>query len=375
MRARENDDGRHVRRGVWSIALDVALVCAVVLAISGFSRSDNHLELVVDGQARSVATFDDTVASVLRDEHVQVSTRDVVTPSVGTTASDGLTITVIHARPLSLTVEGQQLQVWTTADTVGSALRELSLDARSAWASEPRRQQIPLSGLSLRVELPDRIVINHDGIASPVVTTAASVAGALRDAGVWLSDRDRVDVGLESQPATGEVVTVVRVDVAQVVRSVDVGPRTVRQPDSSMFEGQTTVVRPGRAGRQTVVYRVIRHDGVVVRREVLSRRVLAEPMVRIVTYGTKQQFLSTSTSDDGLNWGALAQCESGGNPRAVNPAGYYGLYQFAVSTWYAVGGSGNPVDASPSEQTHRAMLLYQRAGSSPWPTCGHLLYS
>jgi hypothetical protein len=31
-----------------------------------------------------------------------------------------------------------------------------------------------------------------------------------------------------------------------------------------------------------------------------------------------------------LNWRALARCESGGNPRAVNPAGYYGLYQEAA---------------------------------------------
>src|SRR5205807_5946126 len=30
----------------------------------------------------------------------------------------------------------------------------------------------------------------------------------------------------------------------------------------------------------------------------------------------------------------LAQCESGGNPRAVDPTGtYFGLYQFTLTTW------------------------------------------
>lgn len=78
---------------------------------------------------------------------------------------------------------------------------------------------------------------------------------------------------------------------------------------------------------------------------------------------------------DRLNWKALARCEAGGNPRAANPAGYYGLYQFTVATWRGVGGHGYPNHASRAEQTLRAKKLFQRAGSSPWPTCGRRLYA
>jgi soluble lytic murein transglycosylase-like protein len=67
---------------------------------------------------------------------------------------------------------------------------------------------------------------------------------------------------------------------------------------------------------------------------------------------------------------AIAACESGGDPTAVNPAGYYGKYQFDMGTWASVGGSGNPAEASEAEQDYRASLLYSRAGSSPWPVCG-----
>jgi hypothetical protein len=77
---------------------------------------------------------------------------------------------------------------------------------------------------------------------------------------------------------------------------------------------------------------------------------------------------------DSLNWPALAQCESGGNPKAVNSAGYYGLYQFSLSTWRSVGGTGNPIDASASEQTYRAKLLYQKSGAGQWG-CGDELFS
>lgn len=66
----------------------------------------------------------------------------------------------------------------------------------------------------------------------------------------------------------------------------------------------------------------------------------------------------------------VIQCESGGNPRAVNPAGYYGLYQFDLQTWQSVGGSGYPHHASPEEQHRRAAILYSQRGSNPWPVCG-----
>ena len=68
---------------------------------------------------------------------------------------------------------------------------------------------------------------------------------------------------------------------------------------------------------------------------------------------------------------AIAACESGGNPRAVGGGGAYrGKYQFDYGTWASVGGSGDPAAASEAEQDRRAAMLYARAGSSPWPTCG-----
>jgi LysM repeat protein len=72
-------------------------------------------------------------------------------------------------------------------------------------------------------------------------------------------------------------------------------------------------------------------------------------------------------------WSKVAACESGGNPRAVSPAGYYGLFQFDKQTWRSVGGSGNPANASAGEQVMRAKRLYAQRGASPWPNCGRHL--
>lgn len=78
-------------------------------------------------------------------------------------------------------------------------------------------------------------------------------------------------------------------------------------------------------------------------------------------------------------WRSLAECESGGNPRSVskpyNSAGdrYWGLYQFTLTSWRGVGGTGLPIDASPAEQTMRARMLQRRQGWGAWPGCARRL--
>ena len=67
---------------------------------------------------------------------------------------------------------------------------------------------------------------------------------------------------------------------------------------------------------------------------------------------------------------AIAECESGGNPRAVSPNGLYrGKYQFAVGTWRGLGGSGDPAKAPEWKQDRLALRLYRRSGTTPWPNC------
>jgi hypothetical protein len=68
---------------------------------------------------------------------------------------------------------------------------------------------------------------------------------------------------------------------------------------------------------------------------------------------------------------AIAACESGGNPSAVDSTGTYrGKYQFDTSTWQSVGGSGDPAAAPEAEQDRRAAMLYSRSGAGQWPVCG-----
>jgi peptidoglycan hydrolase-like protein with peptidoglycan-binding domain len=66
----------------------------------------------------------------------------------------------------------------------------------------------------------------------------------------------------------------------------------------------------------------------------------------------------------------IAECESGGNPRAISAGGRYrGKYQFSYTTWRNLGGTGDPAAAPEWLQDRLALKLYRQAGTAPWPNC------
>src|SRR5487761_1957677 len=67
------------------------------------------------------------------------------------------------------------------------------------------------------------------------------------------------------------------------------------------------------------------------------------------------------------SWEQLRVCESGGNYLENTGNGYYGAYQFSLSTWQGLGLSGLPSQASPGLQDQAAVRLQRRSGWGSWP--------
>jgi hypothetical protein len=112
---------------------------------------------------------------------------------------------------------------------------------------------------------------------------------------------------------------------------------------------------PGRKARRRAEWGKRR-----VRRQ--ERRARAEPR-------TIPEIIYAAATEFGLNRRYLvsvAYCESDLDPLAVNPAGYYGLFQFDQPTWAAFGYGSiwNPIAQSRTAARMLAAGMYER-----WPNC------
>lgn len=360
-----------------------ALVVAMVAGGTGAGAvGDKTVRLSVDGRTRTVRTSAEDVAGVLHAQHLAVGPHDLVAPDPDRPLHDGDTVAVRYGRPLSLTLDGRPRRVWTTATTVAAALRQLGVRADGALLDASRGAAIGRRGLALDVRTLRRVTVVADGRAHLVRTHAVTARAAAVEAGVLIAAEDTFAPAPDAFPADGSTVTVRRVRTTTAVRRESVPYRVVRRRDAHLPRGTSVVATAGRAGVRERYYAVRTVDGEPGRTSPAGSRVTREPVAEVVRVGTgpavtrrpRKAPAAAPAAGGGLDWAALAACESGGRPDAVDPSGRYGgLYQFDVRTWHSVGGSGRPQDAGAAEQTRRAQRLYAARGTAPWPVCGSRL--
>ena len=87
----------------------------------------------------------------------------------------------------------------------------------------------------------------------------------------------------------------------------------------------------------------------------------------------QQATSAAPASSGGVNWAAIAACESGGNWSANTGNGFYGGLQFTQQTWLANGGGQYAASAnlaSPAQQIAVAQRVLATQGIGAWPVCG-----
>jgi uncharacterized protein YabE (DUF348 family) len=355
------------------VALVTLVIAALVATTAGYAAMSKTVTLSVDGRAEQVSTLGGTVAEVLEDQGVEVGERDVVAPALGAEVDEGTRIAVRYARQLEVTVDGEEQTYWVTATDVDSALDQLGIRAAGAELSVSRSADITREGLALEVVTPKEIKLkNGKKKRRAVVVPALTVADAIDELGLDVDKNDEVRPRRTAPLEDGDKVTVTNVRVAtkRVTEAIDFS--TVEKADSSMYEGDTEVVRSGEEGKRRVTYRLRFENGELAKRKTVRSTVLSEPTSAIVRVGTKEQPVAPAPNyaSGSTVWDSLAECESGGNWSINTGNGYYGGLQFSLSTWQAYGGTGYPHQHSRETQIAVATRLRDATGGyGSWPAC------
>jgi len=365
-----------ISRPVRRIA-QAAVLTTVVAGAVGFAHADKSVTLSVDGKTSSVHVFGGTVADVLAKHDIKIGSHDVVAPAPTAGISDGQKIVVRYGRLLTVTVDGQTKQYWTTATTVNAALAELGIRADSAKLSVSRSQTLGRSGLSLSMTTPKPVTVHVDGRTINTQSVGLTVGDVLAGLHIAVDRDDRVTPAVGTRIVSGAKIAVARVASKLVFATEAVGYGTTTRRDASMYSGTRKTLSAGHAGAKRVTYRATWVDGKLFSRRAASAVIIRQPVAAVVAIGAKARPSSSSGASApavaaGM-WDRIAQCESGGNWHINTGNGYYGGLQFLTSTWLANGGGryASRADlASREQQIAVAEALRAKVGLSPWG-CAH----
>jgi resuscitation-promoting factor RpfB len=359
----------------------VVMATVAVLAVAGttfgYAAMSKSVTLSLDGRSEQVTAMGGTVGDVLDSEGVDVGDHDIVAPGLDSPVSDGTQISVRFGRPLKLDVDGQQHTYWVTSTKVSGALDEIGRSFTGAELSTSRGGSIDREGLKLEVVTPKTLTVKvGDKKAVKRQITALTVEDALKEMGVKVGKTDETTPAKKHEVQDGDhiVFTDVRV-VTKHVKDETIPFETVNRDDSSMTQGDSKVVREGKAGARDVTYRIVYRNGEVAARKVLDQNVTESPVAEIVHVGTKEPAPTTNYASGGTVWDRIAECESGGNWAANTGNGYYGGLQFNLSTWRSYGGVSRPDLTSREYQISIAEKVRDASGGyGAWPVCGAQAY-
>ncbi|MGY1802611.1 ubiquitin-like domain-containing protein [Blastococcus sp. SYSU D00922] len=354
-------------------SLQLSLFAVVLLGLIGgtlaYFVAQKSVTLTVDGQPRTVGTYAGTVAEVLDEEGLEVAAHDVVLPAPGQELADGDAVVVNRARPLQLSIDGVDREVYVTALSVDEALEQLGLRSDDLVLSASRSERLPLDGMQLTITTPKQIVLVSDGQERVVTTTAATAGDLLAEQGIALSETDRTSLYLNQGLLNRMRLQVFRVQITETQVTDALPHERVETADPNALEGDEKVTQQGVDGEQVSTVRVTVVDGVETAREVLNTTVTRQQVPEQVTVGTKPRPAAPAVPAGGV-WDALAKCEAGGNWAINTGNGYYGGLQFNASTWRAYGGQGLPHENSREQQIAIAeKVVAARGGYGAWPSC------
>jgi uncharacterized protein YabE (DUF348 family) len=317
---------------------------------------DKSVNLVVDGQARTVHTTAARVSDVLKTTGYSVGAHDVIAPSLTSSVHDHSRVVLNRGRLLHLDVNGVRKDVWTTAPTVEAAMQQLGYSTAN-FTSVSRSQRLPLTPTDIAIRSPKWVTLVHDGHTETISTTEPTVGALLTDLGVKLGGTDKVSPGSKTELASVARVVVQRIHSSRVTAAKALPFPTSRVSSSSLPSGTTQVAQAGRNGKAELLYSVVYVDGKIAGKTLVKTTVVQHPVPQIIRVGTAQ----TQSGGSGASvasapavavspgsaqaiaqsmaaargWGSdqfsclvtMWNHESGWRVNAANPSGAYGIPQ------------------------------------------------
>lgn len=212
----------------------VAMLVVILLVISvtlGVTAKRKTVSVVIDGKEKKIVTYKKCLGKVLDDNNIKIGQDDKISKKLDCEVKDGDKVYIKKAVDVKLRVDGKNLIVKTSEDSVEDML-------------------------------------NKEGIK--------------------INKQDRVLPSKEQKISDGLDVSVVRVTSKVIKENKELNFTTVVKKDNNLQNGKKKVIQPGKKGEKTISTKVVFEDGKEVSRKVVGESISKKPISQVVAVGTMQ---------------------------------------------------------------------------------------
>lgn len=273
-------------KDTWMTIVTLLVFFAVVSFVL-FEGTKKTVALTVNGQQQELTTHADTVGELLEEQNIEVAEADHVHPSLNTSIAHDLAVEWEQAQTITILVDGEKKTIDTTTDRVQDILAEAGVEvteydqiAPAADAEVGQENEISIAK-AYQVKV-------IDGTQEKIVwSTSTTVADFLKQNSIHLSELDRVNVDMEKVVTPDIPIQITRVEKVTDVVEEDIAFKTHTKKDDSLLKGQQKVVRAGKPGKLAKTVEITKENGKIIDRKVVSEEVKQQALNKVVHEGTK----------------------------------------------------------------------------------------
>jgi uncharacterized protein YabE (DUF348 family) len=324
------------------------------LMLSGKEPEDSPNTRIVilsyDHKEQTVPTDSHTVGELIKKLEIPIHSGDVIEPSKNSEINqDDFRVNIYRAVPVKVVDEDKPVYSYSAATTPRSIAAQAGVKVYSEdiLKTEPVTDFLRDYNIGETVVIDRSIPINLTLYGTPVATRthANTIKDLLKEKNIKLAKDDEIQPSLDTKITAGQQIYIVRAGT-----QIDVKTEVIPMPvqvinDPSLSFGTSAIRQRGSAGRQVVTYQINLQNGIEVSRSPIQTVVVQQPVTQIVVKGT------APVSGSLQQWlYKLRMCETHGNYQANTGNGYYGAYQFLISTWNRIApraGRGDLVGVRP----------------------------
>lgn len=370
---------KHTVSTVWlAFAATLLLVtigaAANAAAEEGSTGADQHMVTFYDsGEEQTIITRADTVRAALKQANITLSDIDIVEPFLDQKlVAQQYNVNIFRARPVIVEDGQTRLRTVTAAQSPAQITESADMKLYPEDNSSLKRITDVIAeggaGLKLSIDRATPFTFVLYGKSLPETRTQAETIGEmLKEKGVTLSKNDGVSADLSTPLVAGMNVQVWRNGVQTITQEEEIPMPTEQVKDQDRDVGFKEVRTVGKAGKKQVTYEINMQNGIEVSRRIITTVETLPPVKQVEVIGAKMTNTFSGSFAEAL--ARLRSCESGGNYDRNSGNGYYGAYQYDISTWANWGGFPRADLAPPSVQDEKAWETYKRRAWQPWPSC------
>ncbi|WP_062200976.1 ubiquitin-like domain-containing protein [Massilibacterium senegalense] len=264
----------------------------VVVGIGGllyYQLTSKSIEMKIDGETKIVRTHAETVNELMMDVGIKVDRHDYLSHELDEPLKHGMIVRFKDAKEVTVTANGQDKKVHTTAKNVGDLMKEHSIAVTDHDFIKPGVKTNIKDKMTITFNQAFEVTLNNAGTETKVMTTTKTVKELLEAHDITLGELDRVEPALDTALTGATAVNVVRVEKATETVEEKLPFAVVKKQDSTLNEGQEKVVSEGREGLAKKTVEITRENGQEVSRNVIETITTEEAQDKIIAVGSKKQ--------------------------------------------------------------------------------------